>query len=70
VYEVRPMICRAFGHCEQLCCSRGYNVNMGSRQKRETLDRYEQSLLSETPRHLHELLPDGFDYLLSAMKST
>lgn len=28
VYEVRPLICRAFGHAEGLSCSRGYNTNV------------------------------------------
>jgi len=28
VHEVRPAICRVFGHTAQLSCSRGYNVNV------------------------------------------
>jgi len=30
VYEVRPLICRAFGHVEGLSCPRGYNVDVPS----------------------------------------
>lgn len=30
VYEVRPLICRAFGHVDGLDCGRGYNTNVNS----------------------------------------
>ena len=29
VYEVRPLICRLYGHHEAMTCPRGYNVNIG-----------------------------------------
>lgn len=67
VYEVRPMICRAFGHLEQMKCSRGYNVNAPSRQTRE-IHSYFDTLHREGAKYLHELLEDGLAYLLSEMK--
>lgn len=30
VYEVRPLVCRAFGHVDGMNCSRGYNANLPS----------------------------------------
>jgi Fe-S-cluster containining protein len=32
VYEVRPMVCRLFGHVEGLACERGYNTNIPEEQ--------------------------------------
>jgi hypothetical protein len=28
VYEVRPLVCRAFGHVDGMDCDRGYNTNL------------------------------------------
>lgn len=28
VYEVRPTVCKLFGHVEKMPCSRGYNTNV------------------------------------------
>lgn len=39
IYEVRPMICVAFGHSERLVCNRGYNTNVPDRTIRKALDR-------------------------------
>jgi hypothetical protein len=32
VYEVRPVICRVFGHAADLPCARGYNTDVPQRQ--------------------------------------
>jgi len=32
VYPVRPLVCRLFGHAENLTCSRGYNTNIPERR--------------------------------------
>jgi Fe-S-cluster containining protein len=54
VYAVRPPICVAFGHSEELQCSRGYNVNVNEAV-------VQRVALSGGPpeRLLHELLDDG-----------
>ncbi len=51
VYEVRPLVCRAFGHVEGMNCDRGYNTNLPS----EVVD---ARLLAngETDHILHEVL--------------
>lgn len=52
VYEVRPMVCRLFGHCERLTCPHGYNANIGSARERHIAEKY------GTPtRCLHEFIP-------------
>lgn len=52
VYEVRPLICRVFGHAEGLPCARGHNVNVDQKQ----IDRMLRSNGQPT-RLLHELVP-------------
>jgi len=52
VYPVRPLICKAFGHLEELPCSRGYNVNVDKRQ----VDRMIAANGKNT-HLLHELIP-------------
>lgn len=32
VYEVRPLMCRVFGHSENMPCERGYNTNIPDRE--------------------------------------
>ena len=54
IYEVRPMVCKLFGHVEKLKCSRGYNVN-------DLTDREAFKMLKvsgEGVRHLNELYPE------------
>ncbi len=55
VYEVRPVICRVFGHAADLPCARGYNTNVDQRQ----IDRMLHANGRPT-RLLHQMLP-GFD---------
>jgi Fe-S-cluster containining protein len=33
IYEGRPLVCKLFGHVEQLNCPRGYNVNIPKDQQ-------------------------------------
>lgn len=40
VYEVRPYICRMFGHSYLMDCPRGYNVNLPRRQEHDLLQTY------------------------------
>lgn len=58
VHEVRPAICRAFGHFRNLVCSRGYNVNLPSGSLKR---RWQSKLKGE--RLLHEIFDDGLEYL-------
>jgi Fe-S-cluster containining protein len=44
VYPVRPLLCRVFGHTEQLFCPKGYNVNVPDKVIRKLLiDNVDQS---------------------------
>lgn len=55
VHPVRPGICRLFGHVENMVCCKGYNVNIGSRLKRE----WDRKLLNSMPtRLLHTVFED------------
>jgi len=38
VYEVRPLVCRAFGHVEGMECRRGYNKNIPTEQAARLFD--------------------------------
>lgn len=55
IYEARPALCRLFGHCEGMTCSRGYNVNTDA----ETERKYQAVIRERTTRRLrtlHELV--------------
>ncbi len=54
VYPVRPLICRVFGHAEDLPCPRGYNTNV----PQEEVNRMILANGTST-RVIHEILP-GF----------
>lgn len=51
VHEVRPAVCRLFGHTERLECPKGYNVNVGG----VLLRKYNARIKSAT-RVLHEAI--------------
>lgn len=57
IYDVRPEICRIFGHLPTLKCSRDYNVNVDS----ETAIQIDKAMKSRgvATRLLHELLNEG-----------
>lgn len=44
VYEVRPLVCRAFGHVDGMNCARGYNTNIPSNGQPETHTFYPSKL--------------------------
>jgi uncharacterized protein len=52
VYPVRPLICKVFGHAEDLPCARGYNVNVDQRQVDRMI-----GANGKASRLLHELIP-------------
>lgn len=54
VYEVRPLVCRLFGHTRLMTCPRGYNVNIPDRKVRRAVERQ-----GRADRVLHEALPGG-----------
>jgi uncharacterized protein len=54
VYPVRPLICKAFGHIEEMPCPRGYNVNVPKREVGRMI-----AANGKASRLLHELIP-GF----------
>lgn len=49
VYEVRPRICRLFGHSDRLVCCKGYNTNVSKKAESEFMAGYHPE------RVLHEL---------------
>lgn len=51
IYEVRPMVCRLFGHVDRMRCSRGYSAPITPRREREINQRY-----GVPTRLLHEFL--------------
>jgi Fe-S-cluster containining protein len=50
VHEVRPLLCRTFGHVPRMTCPRGYNVNISSNRERQLFSGYKAEHM------LHELL--------------
>ena len=54
VYDVRPLVCRMFGHVPQMECPKGYNVNIPERQA-------QRMILSngQANRTLHEIMPNS-----------
>jgi Fe-S-cluster containining protein len=55
VYDVRPLLCKLFGHTPGMTCSHGHNVNMRERDVRRMLkDAYNSE---NEPRVLHEMVP-------------
>lgn len=63
VHEVRPAICRAFGHTAGMSCPRGYNVNVPERKIRRYLMRGGPS-----PRLTHDVLPNGREVAIKALE--
>lgn len=53
VHEVRPSLCRLFGHVPEMECSRGYNVNIQG-----TLLRKWKEKMIRSSRLLHEVLDE------------
>ncbi len=64
VYPVRPLICRVFGHAEDLPCPRGYNTNVPQEEVNRMILANGQS-----SRIIHEMLP-GFDEGLKKWQAT
>jgi Fe-S-cluster containining protein len=54
VYDVRPFVCRMFGHVPEMNCPRGYNVNISASAERRAKRDYGAS--RGTERMLHEIL--------------
>lgn len=52
VYDVRPWVCRSFGHFTGLTCERGYNVNVTLKQQASMNRRYARG--GNPDRLLHE----------------
>ena len=64
VHEVRPAICRLFGHVEDMECPRGYNNNIPGPLRRKWDSRTKNS-----ERFLHEIFPGWtIDGLGNALK--
>ena len=62
VYPVRPLICKAFGHVEEMPCTRGYNTNVPKHQVDRMI-----AANGKASRLLHELIPGvTFDSMVSA----
>ena len=59
VYEVRPMICKVFGHSPPLACSRGYNVDDLSRDDIRRLLWSAGNRPGGKLHHTHDLLGPG-----------
>jgi Fe-S-cluster containining protein len=55
VYEVRPHVCRVYGHFAELNCPRGYNVNVSPTVQRR-LEREYGATEKNLTRFLHEIL--------------
>lgn len=51
VHEVRPALCRLFGHVPSMQCSKGYNVNIGQGLVRK----WDKKIVGAT-RLLHEVI--------------
>lgn len=67
VYEVRPGICRLFGHSPDLVCSRGYNTNIDPRAE-AVLSKEINEHVTRAPRILHQCVygPDEFTEIVRA----
>lgn len=68
VYDVRPVVCRMFGHSPKLVCPYGYNTNI-SREAEERINRR----YGKPTRVLHELIDESkplnmADLVQSALK--
>lgn len=63
IYEVRPWVCRLFGHDPGLVCPRGYNVNLDPRKLKSLHEQYRREG-DPAARCLHELV-----YSLEEMKA-
>jgi Fe-S-cluster containining protein len=37
IYEVRPFVCRFFGHTPRMQCVKGYNVNVNPKRERKMI---------------------------------
>ncbi len=53
VYEVRPMVCRLFGHVPSLTCPKGYNTNIKPEAEERIRSKY-----GKPTRLLHDLLKE------------
>ena len=63
VHEVRPALCRAYGHTSLMQCPKGYNVNVPERKIRRFILRG-----GPAPRFTHEVLSGGRDLALSSLE--
>jgi uncharacterized protein len=63
VYEVRPLVCRLFGHVKRMTCPRGYNVNI-SQDDEYRIGRQYKKEGDPNARFLHEALGEGWDELI------
>ncbi len=63
VHEVRPAVCRAFGHTEGMTCPRGYNVNVPERKIRRYLLRG-----GPATHYTHDVLPNGKELAFSSIE--
>ena len=67
VYDVRPFICRLFGHCGDMVCCKGYNVNIPPDVEDRVMAGYVQDIRRQGgPRMLHEFNGDGWQEELKA----
>ena len=59
VYEVRPFVCRMFGHSPKTKCVKGYAANIPRNIEKLWRDRYLKDSDGEM-RFLHEVLGEGW----------
>lgn len=67
VYEVRPMLCRVYGHLAGMNCPHGYNVNIPRQRERKLMGPYLAAAKREGERWLHELVPGGVEIVRAAL---
>ncbi len=67
VYEVRPFVCRLFGHVngDRMTCSRGYKAIIPQSVELKFVQHYAADKAGGT-RYLHEILGDGWNEPLMA----